>query len=97
MNSAFFEEANLFLEQHPQIREIDLLLPDMNAVLRGKRIQKKKLSSIYNKGIYFPASVFAMDVTGETLEDTGLGFENAEQDIPCFPVPQSLKKVPWPK
>jgi glutamine synthetase len=97
MNSAFFEEANLFLEQHPQIREIDLLLPDMNAVLRGKRIQKKKLSSIYNKGIYFPASVFAMDVTGETMEETGLGFESGDQDIPCFPVPQTLKKVPWQK
>jgi len=85
MNSAFLEEAKLFLEQHPEIREIDLLLPDMNAVLRGKRIQKKKLSSIYKKGIYFPASVFAMDVSGETMEETGLGFESGDQDIPCFP------------
>ena len=97
MNSAFLEEAKLFLEQHPEIREIDLLLPDMNAVLRGKRIQKKKLSSIYKKGIYFPASVFAMDVSGETMEETGLGFESGDQDIPCFPVPETLKKVPWQK
>ena len=92
-----FEEANAFPERFPEIREFDLLLPDLNAVLRGKRIQRKKLSSIFRKGIYFPASVFGMDVTGETMEETGLGFESGDQDIPCFPVPQTLKPVPWQK
>ena len=83
MNSTFVEEAESFLEQHPAIREFDLLLPDMNAVFRGKRIQRGKLISIYKKGIFFPASVFAMDVTGETMEETGLGFKSGDQDIPC--------------
>ena len=68
MSRESFEEANAFLERFPEIREFDLLLPDLNAVLRGKRIQRKKLSSIFRKGIYFPASVFGMDVTGETME-----------------------------
>ena len=97
MNSTFVEEAESFLEQHPDIREFDLLLPDMNAVLRGKRIQRGKLISIYKKGIFFPASVFAMDVTGETMEETGLGFKSGDQDIPCYPIPETLKVVPWPK
>ena len=47
MSDKSFEEANIFLEQYPDISEFDLLLPDMNAVLRGKRIQRKKLSSIF--------------------------------------------------
>jgi glutamine synthetase len=97
MSDKSFEEANIFLEQYPDISEFDLLLPDMNAVLRGKRIQRKKLSSIFKKGIYFPKSVFAFDVTGETMEETGLGFESGDQDIPCFPVPETLKPVPWQK
>ena len=97
MNTKFVEEAESFLEQHPEIREFDLLLPDMNAVFRGKRIQRKKLISIYKKGLYFPASVFAMDVTGETMEETGLGFKSGDQDIPCYPVPGTLKVVPWQK
>jgi len=46
MNTKFVEEAESFLEQHPDIREFDLLLPDMNAVFRGKRIQREKLISI---------------------------------------------------
>ena len=97
MSDKSFEEANIFLEQYQDISEFDLLLPDMNAVLRGKRIQRKKLSSIFKKGIYFPKSVFAFDVTGETMEETGLGFESGDQDIPCFPVPETLKPVPWQK
>ena len=97
MNTKFVEEAESFLEQHPDIREFDLLLPDMNAVFRGKRIQREKLISIYKKGFYFPASVFAMDVTGETMEETGLGFKSGDQDIPCYPIPETLKVVPWRK
>ena len=97
MSDKSFEEANIFLEQYPDISEFDLLLPDMNAVLRGKRIQRKKLSSIFKKGIYFPKSVFAFDVTGETMEETGLVVESGDQDIPCFPVPETLKPVPWQK
>jgi glutamine synthetase len=97
MNTKFVEEAESFLEQHPDIREFDLLLPDMNAVFRGKRIQREKLISIYKKGFYFPASVFAMDVTGETMEETGLGFKSGDQDIPCYPIPETLKEVPWRK
>ena len=97
MNTKFVEEAESFLEQHPDIREFDLLLPDMNAVFRGKRIQREKLISIYKKGFYFPASVFAMDVTGETMEETGLGFNSGDQDIPCYPIPETLKVVPWRK
>ncbi len=49
MNTKFVEEAESFLEQHPEIREFDLLLPDMNAVFRGKRIQREKLISISKK------------------------------------------------
>jgi glutamine synthetase len=97
MNTKFVEEAESFLEQHPDIREFDLLLPDMNAVFRGKRIQRKKLISIYKNGLYFPASVFAMDVTGETMEETGLGFKSGDQDIPCYPVPGIFESVPGKK
>ena len=97
MNTEQLTEAERFLQQNPAIHEFDLLLPDMNAVLRGKRILREKLLSIYKKGFYFPVSVFGMDVTGETMEETGLGFESGDQDVPCFPLPQTLKIVPWQK
>ena len=97
MNKELLSEAEIFLKQNPDIKEFDLLLPDMNGVLRGKRILRDKLLSIYKKGFYFPASVFGMDVTGETLDETGLGFESGDMDNPCFPLEQTLNVVPWQK
>ncbi|MEW7000725.1 hypothetical protein M5585_12165 [Serratia ureilytica] len=42
------------------------------------------------KGSYFPASVFAMDILGNVVEVTGLGQELGEPDRICLPVPGSL-------
>ena len=84
MNTKFVEEAESFLEQHPDIREFDLLLPDMIAVSRGKRIQREKLISIYKKGFYFPASVFAMDVTGRRWRKPDLVLKAAIRIFPAI-------------
>ena len=48
MKTENISEAEKFLKQNQDIEEIDLLLPDMNGVLRGKRIQRDNLLSIYN-------------------------------------------------
>lgn len=97
MKSKNFNEIKVFLEKNPDICEFDVLLPDSNAILRGKRVTKEKIFSIYQNGMYFPASIFAMDVTGETMEETGLGIESGDKDILCFPIAETLFPVPWEK
>ena len=97
MKTENISEAEKFLKQNQDIEEFDLLLPDMNGVLRGKRIQRENLLSIYKKGLYLPVSVFGLDVTGETMEETGLGFKSGDMDYPCFPLENTLKVVPWQK
>ena len=97
MKTENISDAEIFLKQNQDIEEFDLLLPDMNGVLRGKRIQRENLLSIYKKGLYLPVSVFGLDVTGETMEETGLGFKSGDMDYPCFPLEKTLKVVPWQK
>jgi len=87
--------ALAFLKQHPEIQLVDLLIPDMNGVLRGKRVQASKLPKLAESGCYLPASVFGMGVTGETMEPTGLGLSTGDGDLPCQIVPDSLAPVPW--
>ena len=70
MKTENISEAEKFLTQNQDVEEFDLLIPDMNGVLRGKRIQRENLLSIYKKGLYLPVSVFGLDVTGETMEET---------------------------
>ena len=86
MKTENISEAEKFLKQNQDIEEFDLLLPDMNGVLRGKRIQRENLLSVFKKGLYLPVSVFGLDVTGETMEETGLGFKSGDMDYLCFPL-----------
>ncbi|MFW6346752.1 MAG: glutamine synthetase, partial [Halomonas sp.] len=66
-------EARDFLARHPEIETIDLLISDLNGVLRGKRVARENLEKAYIQGINLPASVYALDILGNTIEATGLG------------------------
>lgn len=83
------------LGEHPELQAIDLLIADLNGVLRGKRVERDALAKVYASGVCLPASVFAMDITGSTVESTGLGFAQGDADRVCRPVPGSLAPVPW--
>ena len=42
-----------------------------------------------------PGSMFALDVLGGTVQETGLGFDEGDADRPCLPIPGSLQACPW--
>jgi len=84
-----------FRAQYPDITHIDALVCDMCGVLRGKKVPVTALDKIFRDGLTFPGSLFATDITGETVEETGLGFADGDADRDCFPVPHTLDPVPW--
>ncbi len=90
-------EANAFLKEHPEVQYVDLLIADMNGVVRGKRIERASLHKVYEKGINLPASLFALDINGITVESTGLGMDIGDSDRICFPIPNTLSNEPWQK
>lgn len=87
--------ANRFLQAHPAVRWVDLLLADLHGVLRGKRVARDEFAAVCAQGLYLPGSMFALDVLGETIQSTGLGFDDGDADRACLPVPESLLPVPW--
>ena len=84
-----------FLARYPDVRSIDLLIPDTNAILRGKRIDVSALDKVFTDGVNLPGSLFGADISGDTVEETGLGFSIGDIDQLCFPVPGTLEVVPW--
>jgi len=90
-------EASTFLKAHPETVFVDLLIADMNGVVRGKRVERAALPKVYEKGINLPASLFALDINGSTVESTGLGLDIGEADRICFPIPGTLSVEPWQK
>ena len=92
---ADFEQARAWLAQHPQVRYVDLLLPDLMGIPRGKRVTAAELEGVHGTGLMLPASMFALDVLGGTVQATGLGFDEGDADRICLPLPGSLAEVPW--
>ena len=88
-------EAEAFLATHPDLVSVDLLLPDQHGALRGKRIPAQELLKVYEQGLYLPGSVFALDINGNTVESTGIGFDTGDCDQPCRIIPNTLTVVPW--
>ena len=95
MGTPSVDEARDFLARHPEVDSVDLLISDMNGVLRGKRIPRDNLEKAYASGIQLPGSVFALDITGNTVEETGLGLDIGDRDQVCRPVPGTLMVTPW--
>ena len=87
--------AEQFLAQHPEIETIDILLPDLSGVMRGKRIGASELERVLDEGAAFPASVFGTDVTGDSVAASGLVWEIGDADYPCVGVRESLTVTPW--
>ena len=72
-----------FLNDYPEIVTAELLVCDTNGVLRGKRADAWSLERIFESGINLPLSVFGLDIAGETVEETGLGFQSGDMDGIC--------------
>jgi glutamine synthetase len=88
-------ELDAFLAARPALRFIDLLLPDLHGVDRGKRVDVASIRNVMANGLLLPGSMFAMDVTGSTVQATGLGFDEGDADRLCLPVAGTLADVPW--
>ncbi len=89
------QELEAFLAARPGVRFIDLLLHDLNGVDRGKRLDVASAPQVFAHGLLLPGSMFALDVPGETVQATGLGFDEGDADRPCLPIPGTLVEVPW--
>lgn len=84
-----------FLRAHPDIRTVEIFLPDLNGVPRGKRVARESLGEVAAHGLSFPGSVFALDITGATVDGTGLLWSVGDADHMCRIVDASLAPVPW--
>lgn len=96
MSSPDFSPADrAVLDQLSEPDYVDLILADMNGLLRGKRIAASAIEKVWKQGVCLPMSLIATDITGNTVEETGLGYDIGDEDRVCMPVSGSLRQVPW--
>lgn len=88
-------EIDALRREHPAIRFVDVLLADLCGIPRGKRVTLAELGQVYRGGFLLPGSMFAIDVLGGTIQETGLGFDEGDGDRACLPIHGTLLPVPW--
>ena len=88
-------EVDAFLADNPGLTGVDMLVPDMCGILRGKRIGTEAVDKLYDKGVQMPGSTYLLDATGQNCETLVYGTQDGDPDYPCFGVAGTLKPVPW--
>lgn len=88
-------DARRFLDAHPDIEAIELLITDPNGVARGKIIARDELSPMFESGRCVAGSILGLDVAGEDVEATGLVWSVGDADRICEPVSGTLSRATW--
>lgn len=90
-------ELQRFLRKYGETEVIELLIPDMAGVLRGKRIRRDEFSTIFNKGFNVPGGIVVLDTLGDAVPDIAWSADDGDPDAAASIVPGSLVPVPWAK
>jgi glutamine synthetase len=85
-----------FLERFPATETVDLILPDLAGIARGKRLTADGFASGLEGGtLSFPGSLYGMDATGANVDESGLIWEEGDPDRPCLVDASTFAPVPW--
>jgi glutamine synthetase len=84
-----------FLARFPATASVDVILPDLNGVPRGKRLSRAAFEAALQGGLSFATSLYALDTTGSNVDASGLVWEEGDADRPCLLEIASLAPVPW--
>ena len=80
---------------HGKFESIELLIPDLSGVLRGKRIRRSDFEKCAKDGFVFCAGATLLNTLGEVTTGVPYGADDGDPDLPARLVPGSLVPVPW--
>jgi glutamine synthetase len=89
------ETWRAFTERHQSTATVDLILPDLAGIARGKRLTADTFEKAIDGGLTFASSVYGIDSSGENVEASGLIWEEGDADRPCLVDWNTLAPVPW--
>ncbi len=84
-----------FLREHPLTGSVDVLLPDLAGVLRGKRLPVSAVHRAIEGEAFFTTTVYAIDTPGANVAESGLVWEEGDADRVWRLDPTTIRPVPW--
>ena len=84
-----------FMKKHPKVRHFEILIPDINGVIRGRLGTKDIMQDLYRGNFKFTQLVYITTVNGSMPDDAGSVIEDGDPNVICYPVPGTLALSPW--
>jgi glutamine synthetase len=95
MNFADRGELDDFLHAHPKVQLLEILMPDMNGLLRCKRIQRREFASLFEGGFTVPVTVPYLGIRGDMYTGQDQRVIGGDPDQLILPVAGTLAPIPW--
>jgi glutamine synthetase len=84
-----------FLKAAADTQQLEVLAPDMNGILRGKRVGPEDFQKIFGAGLNYCASSVVLDTKGRAFERIIHGNTDGDPDVIGQAVAGSLATIPW--
>ncbi len=86
---------NDWLDEHPEVRTVEIAVADLNGQARGKRLPARFAHKLTTDGARMPMSVLNVDIWGDDIEDSPLVFETGDRDGVLIPTERGFVPMPW--
>ena len=95
MNIANVNELNYFLDKYPSVSMMEVLMVDINGIIRCKRIPRSEFEELFTHGIKGPASTVLLNVKGEFCDELNKADLEGDPDRLIKPIKNTLSYIPW--
>lgn len=84
-----------FLTVNPDIERLEIMIPDMNGMLRGKWLPKASISKILDGSARIPLATYCGDIWGNDVDAAGVAAALGDPDGKMVPDLDTLVLIPW--
>ena len=90
-------EFEKYCEQYGRPDHIELMLCDLNGIVRGKWHTTDQIEKLDSGAVRLPISTYVPNIFGEDVAETGYGIVVGDPDEKIITIPNTLKPVTWQK
>ena len=90
-------ELHNYMKKFPDTQEMEIIIGDINGVIRGKRIRSNEFESIFRDGFSIPGSAVLLDTLGQTIPGIKWSADDGDPDTGAHIIAGSLVPIPWAK
>ena len=88
-------EIRALEKRHGRFDTVDLLIPDLSGMLKGKRVRRKEFDKCADGGLVFCGGATMLNTLGEVTTGVPYGADDGDPDLPARLIPGSVVPVPW--